>query len=85
MPVCRDRLKFGRAGKGKIMLTTVRAVVRSGRVEILEGIEIAEGTELLVTVLSNDEAEFWLESSRSTLASVWNNDEDDIYAELLKG
>lgn len=66
------------------MLTTVRAVVRDGRVELLENIEVAEGTELLVTVLSNDEAEFWLESSHSVLASVWTNDEDDIYAELLK-
>ena len=70
--------------RGESMLTTVRAVVRNGKIELVEDVEIAEGTEVLITVLSNDEAEFWLESGHSALAGVWNNDEDDVYAELLK-
>ncbi len=28
--------------------------------------------------------EFWLSASKSTLDEIWNNEEDDIYAELLK-
>jgi len=35
------------------MLTTVRAVVRRGKIELLEEIHIPEGTELLVTVLTD--------------------------------
>ena len=35
------------------MLTTVRAVVRRGKIELIEEIHIPEGTELLVTVLTD--------------------------------
>ena len=28
--------------------------------------------------------EFWLSASESSLDEIWNNDEDDVYAELLK-
>ena len=67
------------------MLTTVRAVVRDGEIELLEDVHIAEGTEVIVTVLSNDEADFWQQASNhGALAGVWNNDEDDVYVELLK-
>jgi hypothetical protein len=31
----------------------------------------------------NDE-DFWLESSELSLDRIWNNSEDDIYAELLE-
>jgi len=65
------------------MMNTVKAVVREGRIELLEQVDIPEGTEVLVTILS-DEAEFWLRASESSLASVWDNKEDDIYEQLLK-
>jgi hypothetical protein len=63
------------------MLNTVRAIVRDGRIELLEDMEIPEGTEVLVTPLI--EAEFWLKASETSLNSVWDNSEDDVYAELL--
>jgi hypothetical protein len=66
------------------MLNTVRAVVRHGQIELLEKVEVAEGTELLITLLPLDEAAFWMQASQSSLDSVWNNAEDDIYAELLE-
>jgi hypothetical protein len=63
------------------MFNTVRAIVRDGQIELLEDMEIPEGTEVLVTPLV--EAEFWLKASESSLSSVWDNSEDDVYAELL--
>lgn len=65
------------------MMNTVKAIVREGRIELLEPVEIPEGTEVLVTILS-DETEFWLGASGSSLAAVWDNEEDDVYEQLLK-
>lgn len=64
------------------MLNTIRAVVREGKIELLEDIEIPEGTEVLVTPLV--ETEFWLKASESSLNSVWDNSEDDVYDTLLE-
>ena len=64
------------------MSNAIRAVVRGGRIELLEEVEIPEGTEVLVTPL--DEAEFWLKASENSAASVWDNSEDDVYADLLE-
>ena len=50
---------------------------------MLEQVEIPEGTEVLVTPLV-DESGFWLNASESSLASIWDNVEDDVYAELLE-
>jgi predicted DNA-binding antitoxin AbrB/MazE fold protein len=66
------------------MLNTVKAIVREGKIELLEQVDIPEGTEVLVTILS-DEAEFWLRAGESSLTSVWDNKEDDVYEQLLKG
>ncbi len=65
------------------MLNTIRAIVREGKIELLEKVEIPEGTEVLVTPLV-DEPSFWLNVSESSLDSVWDNSEDDVYAELLE-
>lgn len=65
------------------MLNTVRAIVREGKIEILEDIEIPDGVEVLVTPLV-DGPEFWLKVSEVGLDRVWDNTEDDVYAELLE-
>jgi predicted DNA-binding antitoxin AbrB/MazE fold protein len=64
------------------MLTTVRAVMKDGKLTLLEPLEIPEGTEVLITPLV-DEADFFLKASESSLGAIWDNKEDDIYAELL--
>ena len=64
-------------------MQNIRAIVREGRIELLEEVEIPEGTEVLVTPLDN-ESKFWLNASESSLDSVWDNAEDDVYAELLE-
>ena len=67
------------------MLKTLWAVVRKEKIELLEKENIPEGTRVLVTVLpESDESQFWLETSQISLDTVWNNTEDDVYAQLLK-
>lgn len=63
-------------------MNTVRAIVREGRIELLEEIELPEGTEVLVTPLL-DETDFWRRAGESSLDAVWDNSEDDVYAQLL--
>jgi hypothetical protein len=65
------------------MLQTLWATIRQGRVELLESTEIPEGTRVLVTLLPEDESDFWVQTSQVSLDAVWNNTEDDVYAQLL--
>jgi hypothetical protein len=40
---------------------------------------------MLQTVLSaDDEARFWMTASETALAEVWDNPQDDVYAQLLE-
>jgi hypothetical protein len=59
-------------------------VVHNGRIEPLNKISAPEGTRVLVTLLLEDEADFWLDASSPSLDEVWDNAEDDRYAELLQ-
>jgi hypothetical protein len=64
-------------------MQSIRAIVHEGRIELLEEVEIPEGTEVIVTPMPNESA-FWLNASERSLDSVWDNAEDDVYAELLE-
>lgn len=66
------------------MLKTFLGTVKKGKIELLEPSELVEGTQVLVTLIPDDESEFWLPASQISLNAVWDNAEDDIYAELLK-
>ena len=67
------------------MLSTLWAIVRDKKIELLEKVDIREGTKVLVTLLTNnDELEFWQNTSQISLDKIWNNTEDDVYAQLLK-
>ena len=46
------------------MLNTIRAIFKEGKIQLLEEIELPEGTEMLVTPLL-DEADFWAKASNS--------------------
>jgi predicted DNA-binding antitoxin AbrB/MazE fold protein len=65
------------------MQETIRAIITGGTIQPLEELSIPDGTEVLVTVSTN--GEFWLNASQSSLDSIWQNAEDDVYAELLEG
>ena len=67
------------------MLQTVWAVIHDGKIEPLEGITFPEGAKVIVTLLPDeDELLFWLSASETSLAEVWQNDEDNIYAEVFQ-
>ena len=66
------------------MPNTIRAVVRGNkRIELLERCDVPEGTEVLVTILPGSDETFWLKSSESSLQKIWDNQEDDVYEQLL--
>lgn len=66
------------------MLKTIWATIRQGKIELLESTELPEGARVLVTLLPDDDTEFWFQTSQISLDTVWSNDEDDIYAQLLQ-
>jgi predicted DNA-binding antitoxin AbrB/MazE fold protein len=65
------------------MQERIRAVVNEGRIEPLEKLEVPDGTEVLITILSTND-NFWLKAGESSLNAIWDNPEDDVYAELLE-
>jgi hypothetical protein len=65
------------------MLKTFWATVRQGKIEPLETTELSEGAKVLITLFPEDEADFWLQASQPSLEAVWDNAEDDVYAQLL--
>jgi hypothetical protein len=66
------------------MLNTVWAVVREGKIELLEHVDLPEGGKVLVTLLPDEDTLFWLHTSQVSLGTIWDNAEDDVYAQLLE-
>lgn len=66
------------------MLNTVWAVVREGKIVPIEKIKLPENARALVTFLPEEDTDFWMATSDSALKAVWDNDEDDVYAQLLE-
>ena len=66
------------------MPKALRAIIHEGKIEPLEQVDLPEGSKVLVTLLADDEADFWLQASQASLDVIWDNPEDDVYAQLLK-
>ncbi len=66
------------------MLSSVWAVIRKGKIEPLEQIDVPDGTRAVVTFLVDGDAEFWLNASQVSLDDIWDNSADDVYAKLLE-
>ena len=64
------------------MFSTVWAVVREGKIEPLEQVDLPEGSKVLVTLISEEDGEFWAQASQGALDVVWDNSEDEVYARL---
>ena len=62
------------------MLTTVQAIVENDQIKLLEKIPLEAGQKLLVTFLNKPESQFWTAASQSSLDTIWDNEEDDVYA-----
>jgi hypothetical protein len=66
------------------MLNTAWAIVREGKIELLEHVDLPEGRKVLVTLLPDEDTLFWLHTSQVSLDTIWDNTEDDVYAQLLE-
>jgi hypothetical protein len=66
------------------MIVTLKAVVHDGKIELAEPASLPEGAKVLVTLLPEDDQDFWMEASQKALAEIWDNPEDDGYAKLLE-
>jgi hypothetical protein len=66
------------------MMKTIVGRVKEGKIELLESAELEEGMQVLVTLIPPDGSEFWQRASEVSLNEIWDNTEDDIYAELLQ-
>jgi hypothetical protein len=66
------------------MLTTTLAIVRGGKVELLEDLALPEGVAVLVTLLpESDGSEFRTQASARSLDAIWDNSEDEVYGSLI--
>jgi len=66
------------------MSNKVQGIVRNGKIELLDEVDLPEGARILLVLLPDDESPFWMEASLSSLDAVWDNPEDDVYAQLLE-
>jgi hypothetical protein len=54
------------------------------KIEPLESTELSEGTKVLITLFPDDnDADFWLQAAQGSLDAIWDNAEDEVYAQLL--
>lgn len=66
------------------MPQNVWGVVHQGKIETTEPIVFPEGAKVIVTLVTDEEADFWNAVSGQSLKTVWDNPEDDVYARLLE-
>lgn len=66
------------------MQVTVRAVIQGGRIEALEPIALPEGAQVIVLAIGDADRAFWHGASKEALDKIWDNPEDDVYAQLLE-
>ena len=67
------------------MMNSYLAKVVEGDIKIPESVELPEGARLLITVVpdsDSDEQTFWYAVSQHAFSTIWNNSDDDIYAQL---
>lgn len=68
------------------MMNAMKGIVRAGKIELLETVDLPEGTNVLVTVLSDetfwDEAErVWHDAAKKHFLEAYD-DQDGIYDQL---
>lgn len=71
------------ASGDRSQMNTVEAIVKNGQIVPLVDIELEEGAKVFVTLAGDDDREFWLLASEESLNEIWDNEDDDVYAELL--
>jgi predicted DNA-binding antitoxin AbrB/MazE fold protein len=66
------------------MINTIEAVLKNGHFVPIESVSFPDGTKARVTIIDDDDLDFWWSASEEVIDAIWNNSEDDVYAELLK-
>jgi len=64
-------------------MKTIIATVKNGKIELPPQEQLPEGTQITV-IIDEPDANFWQNTSHNSLAKIWDNTEDDIYAQLLQ-
>ncbi|MFN0279716.1 MAG: antitoxin AF2212-like protein [Pyrinomonadaceae bacterium] len=62
---------------------TIEAIVKDGQIVPVEDVSLEEGSRVLITVSEGNDRDFWMAATEDTLRAIWDNEEDDVYAELL--
>lgn len=67
-------------------MNAVRGIVREGKIELLETVELPEGADVLVTVLGeeplqNGDEQAWRDAAKKHFLEAYD-DQDDIYDHL---
>jgi hypothetical protein len=87
---CREGIPLpGKRTQGVRQGTALQRTFRhnsadEGKIELLEPVDLPEGTTVLVTPLIEEDTLFWARVSHVALDAIWDNAEDDVYAQLLK-
>ena len=66
------------------MTTTVEAIYENGKLLLSQPLLLPEKSHVRVTIESEPERDAWLKLSETSLMSVWDNEADDVFNELLK-
>jgi hypothetical protein len=66
------------------MLKTFQTRYKHGHILLNKDMSIPENAIIFVSFKDNAEDELLLQASESSLDKIWNNNEDDIYEQLLK-
>lgn len=68
-----------------MQIITLQAHFDGRQILLDEPYELEPNTKLVVSLIDmKDEADFWQAASSASLDDIWDNAEDDVYAELLE-
>jgi len=68
-----------------MQIVTLQAHFDGRQILLDEPYDLEPNTKLVVSVIDmKDESDFWQAASSASLDDIWDNAEDDVYAELLE-
>lgn len=66
------------------MIQTINAQVKQGQILMTEKVKLPENTIVYVSYKDKSKDDFFLNATESSLNKIWDNNEDNIYEQLLK-
>jgi predicted DNA-binding antitoxin AbrB/MazE fold protein len=64
-------------------MNVIEAVVRNGHIVPNGNVELEEGAKVHISYADDQDQGFWLSATEESLKEIWDNEEDDVCAELL--